>query len=789
MSLSMPCRRLPPVLLLALLAALLARLAIAAAPVPRTEPYPLTAEDGRQVTAELGRLSVLEDRQNPGATARHGSAGRPGRPGGSSSPGGSGSPGSPGGRRLDLVYVRLPSTARQPGAPIVYLAGGPGGAGTAALKGKRLEMLLALREVADVVVFDQRGTGLSEPRPSCAETWLLPLDRPLERSEMLAQARQHSRACAAELRQDGVDLAAYNTNASADDLDDLRRALGARKISLLGVSYGSQLALAAMRRHPAGLERVVLAGVEGPDQTLRLPSQVQRLLAEVSAAAHDDPQAAMPDLVGSLRRLLDRLQRQPVTVEVQVSLALKRVVVTAGRRDLEWMLAQRLASREGIAGLPALVHDMERGDFTALGEFAQSARRGWLGAAMPYAVQCASGVSAERLARIRREEPGSLLGSDLDFPFPGICEAWGRLDLGAAFRAPVRSAVPALLVSGTLDARTPPANAKEVRAGLSRSVELVVEGGGHGDDLLLSSPEALGFIRRFLAGETLADARVELPRLAFAPDPAAAAGRLAALGPAAAGRLEVVGLRINVLNLDRALAFYQGLLGCELVSRSRDALELRSGAVRMSLHKVEGMMQSEYPRQADIHMSFQVKDLAALVAEMRRRGVEVIEPAPQRAAIGSYNTVKDPAGNVVQLIQLDAPAPGAAAPAVWNVDVRVTDIAEARAFYVRTLGFEVFSEDFFPPDVPLKKAGAVALVLQQEASAKAPVGYSQVARTIVRLGAGDFAAARADLARRGVRFLEFPQERESAKTAVFADPAGNVLELVEIPRADAAGSR
>ena len=48
----------------------------------------------------------------------------------------------------------------------------------------------------------------------------------------------------------GVSPSGYTTVQSADDLEDLRRALGARKIDLWGISYGTHLAMAAMRRHP-----------------------------------------------------------------------------------------------------------------------------------------------------------------------------------------------------------------------------------------------------------------------------------------------------------------------------------------------------------------------------------------------------------------------------------------------------------------------------------------------------------------------------------------------------------
>jgi pimeloyl-ACP methyl ester carboxylesterase len=454
-----------------------------AAPAPprlTVEPYEVRTADGRQVAAELARFGVPEDRRRSA------------------------------GPQVELAFVRLRSTAAHPGPPIVYLAGGPGGSGIAATEGSRLELLLGLRALADVIAFDQRGTGLARPELNCSESWTLPLDRPLDRAAMMAAAREHSRACAEELRGQKIDLGAYNTNESADDLEDLRRALGVPRVSLLGVSYGTHLALAILRRHPGSISRAVLAGVEGPDQMLRRPSGVQRLLERAGALGRRESPAA-PDLVPALSRLLAQLGRQPVTVEVEVPLALRRARVTVGREDLAWMIDQQLNSRTGIAALPGLVASMQRGDFTALAAFAERARRGWLGTAMPYAMQCASGASAPRLARIREEEAHTTLGAELDFPFPGICAAWGVPDLGAAFRAPVRSDVPVLLISGTLDARTPPENAREVRRDLTHAAELVVEGGGHGDDLLLASPEIARRVERFLRGEPVADSVVALP--------------------------------------------------------------------------------------------------------------------------------------------------------------------------------------------------------------------------------------------------------------------------------------
>ena len=117
---------------------------------------------------------------------------------------------------------------------------------------------------------------------------------------------------------------------------------------------------------------------------------------------------------------------------------------------------------------------------------------------MGYATLCASGASAERRELIAREAAASVFGGGLTDDSLA-CDVWGARDLGAAFRQPVRSDVPALLISGTLDVTTPLADAVAVLAGLSRGRHLVVEGASHGDALIATPgviEEMLAFLRR-----------------------------------------------------------------------------------------------------------------------------------------------------------------------------------------------------------------------------------------------------------------------------------------------------
>lgn len=454
------------------------------------KPYLLETQQGEKVEAELGTLLVPESRKRPD------------------------------GRLVELSFVRLKSLSPSPGPPIVYLAGGPGGSGIDAARGPRHPLFAALRQVADVIALDQRGIGLSaHVLMLCRESWLQPVDRPGERSAMIALARQHSRECAEHLTKNGFDITAYNSDESADDLEDLRRALGAPRLSLWGVSYGTSLALTALRRHPESFHRAVLSGVEGPGQGLRLPGETQSLLAEIHRLVQADPgvRDAVPDLLGLMRSVLDRLERQPEQVEVLDKLAQRKAAVTVGRFDLQMMTSQALTSSDGIRRLPGQYLQMSRGDFSQLADFVYRRRKGWLGQAMPYLVDCSQGMPPERWAKILEEERATLLGRVADFPYPEICEGWGLPAPGPETWAPVSSEVPVLLISGTLDGRTPPGNAVEVARGLPHAVQLVIEDAGHGDDLLIASPAIREAIVAFLRDGRPATGKIALGPFRFEP--------------------------------------------------------------------------------------------------------------------------------------------------------------------------------------------------------------------------------------------------------------------------------
>ncbi|WP_224248530.1 alpha/beta fold hydrolase [Hyalangium gracile] len=456
---------------------LLPPLALAHASGLQLEPHTFRAKDGRTVEAELGALKV------PLRHAR------------------------PEGPSLTLRFVRFKSTNPKPGAPIVYLAGGPGGSGIEAARGVRYELFLALREVADVIALDQRGTGQSNPHPQLSHPWTVPLDQPMDAAMLDATLKEAATQAAREWAAAGVDLGAFNTVESAEDLESLRQALGAPRLNLWGISYGTHLGLAYLRRHADKVERVILAGVEGPDDTWKRPAHAEALLDRWDALLRAQDKSGKR-LRSRLKTLLDELERSPRPVKFTDPKTGASQTWLASRFDLQLAAFESLRDPATFQRFLALLSALEAGAFEAMAPFAPLLRGGTL-EPMPLAMDAASGVSPTRRARIAREAGTAMLGGAVNAGVPEAAWIPGMVDLGEAFRGPLKASNPVLMISGTLDGRTPPDNAEALRPGLSRAVHLVLEGAGH-DGLFQSDPRILERMKSFMRGEKVADERLEV---------------------------------------------------------------------------------------------------------------------------------------------------------------------------------------------------------------------------------------------------------------------------------------
>lgn len=375
--------------------------------------------------------------------------------------------------------------------------------------GARFPIFMALREVSDVIAFDQRGTGLSNhipPRPR--------LQGPppaFTRAGLTAYMRAELARAWADWTAAGVAMRGYNTVESANDVDDLRKHLGAERIHLWGISYGSHLGLAILKRHGDKVDRVALASLEGLDQTVKRPARWDGYLREVDRLMGADTaaRAAIPDLPALMRRVHQRMEAEPARIAVRLAPNAPPTEVLVGGFAVQMLAGSLAANPETLALLPGLYRQLDAGKYDAFAGFAGQ-MSGILGmSGMPEAMDLASGISRRKLAMIEREAKTAVIGDALNFPMPHLLGAVPGVDFGDAFRASFRIPNRSLLIAGSLDGRTVLAEQAEVAAQFQDKSQILVENAGH--NVFEAHPQVQALLVRFFRGEAVPDTRLSLP--------------------------------------------------------------------------------------------------------------------------------------------------------------------------------------------------------------------------------------------------------------------------------------
>jgi pimeloyl-ACP methyl ester carboxylesterase len=409
--------------------------------------------------------------------------------------------------RVPLKLARLDAAAARP--TLVYLSGGPGGAGIEEMLSVA-SLVPALAERYRVVGFDQRGTGGSGLLRCPA----------LERDPRLRSVSAGA-ACAARL---GAARRFYTTPDSVADLEAIRQALGVERLTLFGISYGTELALAYGRAHPDRVDRLILDSVVDPDD--RDPFGLAGFRAMGPSLAGLCPRrcrGVAADPIGDVAALAARLRGKPLR-GASYDRRGRRHRRAVGPTALADLLYDSDYNPPLRAAVPAAVRAALRGDAAPL---VRLAAEGEGLASLPsprsfssarYATVCEetplpwepSTPLDGRLAEAHRR--ASELGPAAFAPFDlttaaadeiGLCLRWpdvpsGRVPAPGAVGA--YPAVPTLILQGGEDLRTPPEGSARVAARIPGSERVVVPGVGHavvGGDPSGCGPRAL---RRFLAG-------------------------------------------------------------------------------------------------------------------------------------------------------------------------------------------------------------------------------------------------------------------------------------------------
>ncbi|HEX5961230.1 MAG TPA: alpha/beta fold hydrolase [Rhodanobacteraceae bacterium] len=406
----------------------------------------------------------------------------------------------PGARTIDLKLAILKSDSAVPGKDlVVYLAGGPGQSATQTYP-ELAPAFAPLRKHHDVLLLDQRGTGQSHPLACPA------LDKRLKKeanaAPTIAQRVEWVGQCAQEV-QKTADPRYYTTSDAVADLEAVRQALGAPRLDLVGVSYGTRMAQHYASAHPDAVRSIVLDGVVPNPLVLgeTFAESLQHSLKLQATACNAAPacRKTFGDWYATLHRLYARLKAgPPQQVTFADPFSYEPVTKTLGADTLAGVVRLFSYSAATQALLPLAVNEAAHGNYAPLmgqsqlitGDLSASIEGG-----MQMSVICSEDAP---LLKPRPQDAGLLLGNQLIDASIAECKVWPHAPMPKDFHAPFKSSIPTLLISGERDPVTPPAFADEVLEGLSDGRSLVVKGMGHAEAINAGCMPDL--VDQFIAG-------------------------------------------------------------------------------------------------------------------------------------------------------------------------------------------------------------------------------------------------------------------------------------------------
>jgi len=403
----------------------------------------------------------------------------------------------PAAQSIRLALVRLPASG--PGARIGSLVvnpGGPGGSGIDYARRARTAVTGPVRERFDVVGFDPRGVGQSEPvrclTDEQTDEFIAADGSPDDAGEerrLLRLAEDFAARCE---QRAGALLPHVGTRDAARDMDVLRAGLGDRRLHYLGKSYGTYLGATYAGLFPDKVGSMVLDGAIDPRVSARRQGRAQAAGFEQALAAFVDDCVARSDCpigddraegLAAIDRLLARADAEPLEsadgrVATQALVVLG--IVAAMYDETNGWPALRVGLRQAIddgdASVLLLLADFYT-DRDQEGRYTNNQND------VIYAVNCLDRPEDGDLADLRAAARSFSRVS----PRFGAYIAWGGLPCAvwpaepesgpAAVRAP--GARPILVIGTTRDPATPYQWAKALARQLDSGVLLTYDGDGH----------------------------------------------------------------------------------------------------------------------------------------------------------------------------------------------------------------------------------------------------------------------------------------------------------------------
>ena len=385
----------------------------------------------------------------------------------------------PNGRKITLAISWFPASKQAEDDPIFMLAGGPGQGARASYPGIASAFSEA-HKTRNIILLDQRGTGDSNPlkcEDSKGDSAVVEGD-----DYSLQAAADFAKQCAASYASK-VDVSQFSTADAIIDLDLVRKAIGASKINLIGISYGTRVAQQYAKQFPNSTRTVTIDGIApmdlvlGQDHAKNLEASLDLQFARCSK------DKACLEKMGNpreqLNQLLAKLEKGPVPVQYRDAITGEWKQGEFSYGHIATLTRMLSYAPQAAALLPLQFSEANKGHYEslmALSEMVNHDVSGMIMHGMQLSVMCSE--DADDLV-IDPADQNRLLGNDLVEVLKAQCSVWPHKKRPADFRTPLTGNVPVLILSGEFDPVTPPRYGEQVAKHLPNSKHIIAKGSGH----------------------------------------------------------------------------------------------------------------------------------------------------------------------------------------------------------------------------------------------------------------------------------------------------------------------
>ena len=421
---------------------------------------------------------------------------------------------------IDVVFAVAPAREKRLGMYIQAFPGGPGGKGIT--YASTYYFSSDITKNYDVVFFDQRGVGLSNPlecKNAHAEYFLAYLntddnigeegyDTPEEQQAAIQKAQSFVDKCINEIGIDPNKLQFFTTKQVAEDIEIFRQLIGDDTFMLFGVSYGTAVAQTYARSHSEHLDGLILDGTKdttltGDEIAFSQWEGFNTVLLEVFKACDEDP-VCSARMGGSSQAAYDelaqKLANEPIRYEFPVNGGTVDKLFTFNMLDLT--VSYQIYGLNSRMDLMLAIADANKyGNMIPLAHLyfenanIDPASEEYLGSegfsdTMYYIVWCSddpyySGSAEERSAKLMQEGQklnGLIPRLDIDvIPLGLTCAFWPSAPTAPQHLEPLKAeGVPTFVLNATLDPATPFQAGKTVYENLADGYHIYVDGGEHG---------------------------------------------------------------------------------------------------------------------------------------------------------------------------------------------------------------------------------------------------------------------------------------------------------------------